>query len=297
MNNVEQVTIWSKENYENILNKVESEIAELRDDQSHNDKFELDWFLTQGFAEFVGKERATQWLKSIKDFYNDDEKEKPEWLQSLIDFLESVIGSSNNEDDGKACRVTYEDVDMNRKYGFALDGSEYNENNSFTSRSGITYKLYDQTKWWWSIVSKKGCMVTSAAVVSSSLWNFWITPWEVFGSRCRTKYPSDSVPILSENKLKSTKLSIWKNTSNEIISSLQNGNPAIIMAYGRNKWGQSRFTRNQHYMALLDISQDWSKIFVGNSYTGLWGSHSSNGWYPTSEVLTSVREATTFFRA
>lgn len=290
---IAQNNLQNNERYEEMLNIIETEISELKDDNLDNDDFNMDLLLTTWFAEFIWKEKAKQLIEVIESVYSDDKKEKPKSVKVLLDFLEAIAYVEN---DAINSWITWS-VDLNKKYGFALDGSEYNENNSFTSRSGITYKLYDQTQGWWPRVSKKGCMVTSAAVVSSSLWNYWVTPWIVFRGKQRNHYPSDSVPVLSGSKLKSKKLSIWNSTSREIIFSLQNGDPAIIMAYGKKKWGSSKFTSSQHYMALLDISEDWSMIFVGNSYTGLWGSHSSNGRYPTSEVLTSVKEATTFSQA
>lgn len=205
---------------------------------------------------------------------------------------------------------TTETIDTTQTFGIAEDGWDYTPNNSYTnSKSGIKYKLYDQTRWPWAwyrydntrTVSNNWCMLTSAAVVASSLWNFNVTPWDLFKSHKHTLV-RDSVPAESNKKLKSNL--IWFNkgwtqdanneTLSQIKENLQKWNPAIIMVKGRAKWWKSKFTSSQHYMALLDISDDGSKIFVGNSCTRLWWDRSSNGWYPTTDVLTSVREATLF---
>lgn len=87
---VEQNNNQEKESYENTLKKVETEIAELNDDNVDNDKIELDWLLTQWFAKYLWVEKAKIMLDSI----NKMEK-KPEWLQQLEDFLKSASLSLN----------------------------------------------------------------------------------------------------------------------------------------------------------------------------------------------------------
>lgn len=295
--------IQSDKEYKYLLSEIDSEIAELTDEDVNNDGFELDWCLTEWFAHYLWKEKAQQWLESIKNVYSDDCEEIPEWVQEFVDFLESIEESPSNE---APAEVQDSDVDFSKKYGYALDGSEYNSDNSFTSKSGITYKLYDQTEGSWSLsqeneeqvkeykyMKNRWCMLTAAAVVASSLWNFNLTPWD-FYKNFKHKLVSSSVPLASDGKLKADKINNLKSVKDKIVKGLQEWNPAIIMAFGQNKWGASKFTNGQHYMALLDISEDWSKIFVWNSHTADNWSYSSNWWYPTSEVLTSVKEATIF---
>ncbi len=219
--------------------------------------------------------------------------------EEVVERVGSYLWEFKGDIESSAPKVDY--VDTSKKYGIALDGSEYNTSNSFTSRSWITYKLYDQTKWPWSMnkysdgrtMKQKWCMLTSAAVVASSLWNFSITPWDLF-NRHRHELVATSVPAESKWKLKQKVV----KTNSEIIDWLKSGNPVIIKVEGKNrKWWKSKFTSSQHYMSLLDISEDGSKVFVGNSHISDWGNYSSNGWYSTNEVLTSVREATVFYRS
>ena len=302
MEEIVQDKIKSDDNYENLLNKVELEIAELNDNLIDNDDVDLNWSISQGFADFIWKEKAQQWLQSIRNVYPDN-SDLPEWLQDFIDFLESIeLSSGESEPLNETVDANLSDgVDLQKKYGFALDNSEYDESNSYTSRSWITYKLYDQTKWPWAnykykdgkTMSYKWCMLTSAAIIASSLWNFSLTPWDLF-KRHRHDSVVKSVPAESMWKLDSQSLSVKSN--DDIISGLQEWNPVIIKVTGRNSWGCSSFTWGQHYMALLDISSDCSKIFVWNSHTADRWNYSSNWWYPTSEVLTSVKEATVFFQ-
>ena len=109
----------------------------------------------------------------------------------------------------------------------------------------------------------------------------------------------DSVPQESNWKLRSNLIYNWKKDADNwiignITQHLKAWNPAIIMVKGRQDGGNNKYTNSQHYMALLDISDDGSKIFVWNSCKNLWGRCSSNWWFPTNDILTSVREATLF---
>ena len=179
--------------------------------------------------------------------------------------------------------------------GVSSDGTTYTN-----SKSGATYKLYDQGVGDWANyqysdgkdMAYRGCMLTAAASISSAA-NTSVNPGTLFKEH-RHDYVASSVPAESNGKIKSQSISIDGNTNNNIVQNLQQGNSAIIMVKGRNDGGSSKFTSGQHYMALLDISDDGKKIFVGNSHVNDGGKYSANGWYPTEEVLESIREATVF---
>ena len=197
----------------------------------------------------------------------------------------------------KSTTVTHS-ADTSRTYGIATDAGSYNSNNSYVnSKNGITYKLYDQGMGDWAgyvysdgaTMKNNGCMLTSASVLSSAV-DSSITPGNFFNSSYRHEFVSNSVPAQSNGNFQAISVS----DPQTIISNLQQGNPAIVMVKGYKKGGSSSFTTSQHYMALLDISDDGSQVFVGNSHSTDGGARSGNGWYPTSEVLTSVNEATVF---
>ena len=193
----------------------------------------------------------------------------------------------------------------NSKYGCAIDGGVYNKANSFTNRYGVKYKLYDQTLWPWSslkygdgkLFDYKWCMLTAAAVITSSL-NYQITPTNFFNKKYRHEYVYNSIPKYSSQKIKSYRyLRMGSDTNRKVVENLKKGNPAIIKVVWGKK-GESKFTWDQHYLALLDVSNDWKKIYVGNSHiSGASNEYAAHWWYPTNEVLKSVNEATTFYRA
>jgi len=228
--------------------------------------------------------------EKIKNFFNPKNNDNK---------TENITPTNNN--------TIINNIDTSKIFGIAENGWEYTSNNSFTNHiTGKTYKLYDQTigprAWYqyndWKDMSYRWCMLTSAAVVASSLWNYNITPWDLFNHH-RHVLVRDSVPKESNGKLSSNLIYNWKNDANNgiidnITKHLKTWNPAIIMVKGSHDGGNNKFTSSQHYMALLDISDDWSKIFVWNSCKNLWGRCSSNGWFPTNDILTSVREATLF---
>ena len=169
------------------------------------------------------------------------EEEIVERTNSDLSELEENVNSWNNS------------VDISKRYGFSVGVETYDENNSFLSSSGMTYKLYDQRKFRHSLVSS-------------------------------------SVPVISGGKLNSRKAS----SNEEVLSELKKWNPAVIKVKWAKQRGASKFTSGQHYMALLDISPDGSKVFVWNSHVLDGGKYSSSGWYSTSEVFTSVDERTVF---
>ncbi len=65
---------------------------------------------------------------------------------------------------------------------------------------------------------------------------------------------------------------------NRIIQHLKSGNTAII--YVLNKFG-SEFAYTQHYMALLDINENGTKIFVSNPS----GTGRKTGWIETTRLF------------
>ena len=159
------------------------------------------------------------------------------------------------------------------------------------SINGIRYILYNQIDSRWasvkypsgSTIGDIGCMITSVAVVSSA-YDTSITPKTVFDSY-RHNYPYDGINGLAGNGFDCEKISAY-NSKDKILSSLASGKVVVIMAYGKNKNGASRFTSSQHYMALLDYKDN--QIFIGNSYSN--SGYGRSGWYDKDTVLTSVQE-------
>lgn len=77
-------------------------------------------------------------------------------------------------------------------------------------------------------------------------------------------------------------------TKDQIKDRLNQGYVGIIQVYGRNKGGKSSFTSVQHYMALIDYSDN--EFFVENAYSN--SAHGKYGWYNADEVLESYQNIT-----
>ena len=128
-------------------------------------------------------------------------------------------------------------------------------------------------------------MITSAAVVASAARSD-VTPETVYRSYLHTN-PSDSIPHLSDNNF----TCIFGATSKTKIQDYLNaGKVIVIKVWGSTNGGSSPFTSSQHYMALIDISSDNSKVYVGNSH-GDGSGRKATGWFNIDEVLTSIQTA------
>ena len=167
--------------------------------------------------------------------------------------------------------------------------SEYNDTNSHkNSINGVRYMLYNQADPKWGSVTYPsgktiaavGCLITSTAVVSSAA-DSSVTPYTVFNNGARHQYPYTGVIHSTGSEWFSCKMG--SITYDNIINELKKGNAVVIKVEEA-----SAFTSSQHYMALIDISSDGKKIFVGNSYAS--GGYGRNGWFDAGVVLTDVHE-------
>lgn len=159
------------------------------------------------------------------------------------------------------------------------------------SINGINYVIYEQQNTKWSTLSyanddiaNSGSSIIATSVIASG-YDSKMDPHYVYYSGYKNYSPSDAINNLSKQTFK---CQIKSMTNIEIISDLKKGNVAIILVYGQSKSGSSKFTNMQHYMALIDIKQDGSQIYVGNSYNNESITYTKSGWYNASEVLTSV---------
>ncbi len=168
--------------------------------------------------------------------------------------------------------------------------SEYTDSNSHkNSINGVRYMLYNQADPRWGkqkysngkTIAEIGCLLTSISVVSSA-GNSEVTPLYAFKKKTYNYYMTNAIPRLAGSD--SFKCKVGSISTDGIVNQLKKGNVAIIMVKA-DSW----FTSSQHYMALIDITSDGKKIFVGNSY-GTGSGAGSNGWFNTKTVLTDVHE-------
>ena len=168
--------------------------------------------------------------------------------------------------------------------------NQYDPNNSYTSSiNGIMYNLYNQSDSKWKGVyfgngqdiDQNGCMITSVAVISSSV-DPSITPLTVFNSKYRHSFPYTGINALTNGVFSCSHE--WVTKSN-VIDNLKKGNVLVIMVKDKSK-----FTGSQHYMSLIDISSDGSKIYVGNSYGSGKGNYNRTGWFSTADIIEDIHE-------
>ena len=165
--------------------------------------------------------------------------------------------------------------------------ASYYKNETNRIRYNVNYQ--NDAKWGsvkypsGSTINEIGCMISSIAVVVSAA-DSSVTPKTVFDSGHRHSYPRNAINSLSNGMFNCV---AGSTSAANIKNALAGGKVVVIKVYGSKKGGSSSFTSSQHYMALLDISNN--QIFVGNGYstsgTGL------AGWFDASKVLTSVQEA------
>jgi len=175
---------------------------------------------------------------------------------------------------------------------------EYDSNESgevhTNSHTGIKYKIYNQGDSRWghykfsggSTMESIGCMVTSAAVVSSS-YDASITPVTVFNGQHRHSYPGTSVPSLTSSNYKLVSSAGYEgggalSCASTIKNNLKKGNVVIIRVFGPHS-----LTTSAHYVALIDYNVSGDKVYVGNSKTT--GNNQNAGWYPASDILYNIQ--------
>ena len=163
------------------------------------------------------------------------------------------------------------------------------------SINGIIYNLYNQSDSRWGTVnypnigkniSQIGCMISSTAVISSA-YDDRITPKTVF-DKARHQEPYVGIPTMTDNNFSCSKTTSISKSN--VMTELKKGNVIVIQVKG--KLGSS-FTDSQHYMSLIDISEDGSKVYIGNSYGSGTGTYNSTGWFDINIVLNGASEVHT----
>ena len=170
-------------------------------------------------------------------------------------------------------------------------------------KSGLTFKLYSQSSGpWKNELSESWCMNTSAACVCSAI-DSSITP-ATFYNKAQHEFVYDSIPRISNHKLKVTKLLEWEKnnrgdqklqeTQKKIKEHLKKWYPAIFMVRGKWNGGKNTLTSSQHYMAAVDIRSKNGKeeIFIANKSGNKWGER-----VPANQAFVSMKQASLYSKA
>lgn len=168
------------------------------------------------------------------------------------------------------------------------------EYKTYTSAvNGRTYIWYRQNFGPWQnersgsgyTLNKSGCYATAVTIVASgygstkipswnnNLYNMLNTQSHNLGRGC----PSDSTG--------GKDIGINSSDYQTIVDWISSGGEVIIHVLGRTHNGHSDYTSAQHWMPLVDISEDGSQVYVMDPYTS---SNRKEGWQPLSEILKSL---------
>lgn len=201
--------------------------------------------------------------------------------------------SSNNNDNPDNEDINDKNDVQNNK------NPEYNTSYAYTnSNNGIKYIKYEQRDPRWNdlkfgsgTVGDRGCNMISSAVIASA-YDSNITPYTIYNSDYRSSDPAVVIESLTNGAFNCQKNTYYDTfgLADIVKNNLKAGNPVVILVKGVTDSGKSKFTSDQHYMALIDISSDESQIYVGNSYGNSSSTYGQATWFKTEDVLTNLRE-------
>ena len=232
-------------------------------------------------------------LDKIEELKAEREEQRLEQVEQEKEELDQAV-QENYQEQQEAIQEKEEQEQQQQSQSAGGKNGTYKN-----TKNNLKYNLYEQRGGDWQnlsfpgsdgtgTVGDRGCNMIAVAVVASA-YDSSLTPYDVYYSGYKSAHPYDAVNNLTDGKFSCSMSSSGANIKND----LQNGKAVITLVYGRDKGGSSPFTGSQHYMALIDISDDGSQIYVGNSYENGKYSKSKSGWYDATEVLTSVQQAHT----
>ena len=162
---------------------------------------------------------------------------------------------------------------------------------TYTSSNGKTYTWYLQDYGPWvsqvssnfgSTFAAAGCYCTSASIVASGYGDATLPSWSrnIYEFNLTSRMLHSACPGGVTTQLSDSQLT-------EIRNHLRNGGEVIVHVQGANRGGTSRYTSNQHWMPIVDISEDGTQIFNMNTTTSS-NSNGKSGWLDIKDVFTSV---------
>ena len=172
----------------------------------------------------------------------------------------------------------------------SIDNYEYEQ---YTSSNGKTYTWYFQDLGPWAkkkpsdygkkgshskTMAAAGCFCTTSAIIGSGYgdtdlpgWNRSIYEFDMENSKGCTGSASN----LSDSEIE------------EIQEWLYSGGEVIIHVLGAKKGGNSSYTGDQHWMPLVDISEDGQQVYIMNTVSS-YSDKSRYGWNDINKLKISV---------
>lgn len=249
-------------------------------------KWDTDAHGIMGFGSYISEHSThyfSQGYYSVSEIGNDSYCVPPEnWIKKVKSFMYDMYNAAELGIDvsgvpGKTGTVK-------------VQGTEVP---TYTASNGKTYIMYNQTKGPWAseiyvdgqTIAQCGCPTTACATVATGL-GISSTPTDF------KNFYTQGVEVLKNKGLTANRTTISNvqknvdvNHKNKIIGYLQQGHPVIFHTYGSEKGGESIFTSQEHWMALLDINAQATKVYVASG-----ASRSANGWYDIDTALVSLKD-------
>jgi len=177
-----------------------------------------------------------------------------------------------------------------------LEGMELS---TYTNSKELTFIEFKQDSGTWAsmkygetTIANEGCSITTISIVASSYGinktpNEW-TPSGNYISILNTikQFAPNTVavPIQGNGKSDGFAHQNVRNTDKKAIQEhLETGNPVVIHVLGNKKGYTNPYTSNQHWMALLDVSEDGKQVYVSNP-----NKNGGNGWVDIEYVLQAL---------
>lgn len=166
---------------------------------------------------------------------------------------------------------------------------------TYTNSAGKTFVEYKQNIGPWAqmsygdnTIAYQGCSITALAITLSG-YGYDYTPehWSSTSLISMTgqirSHLRNSVRVQVGATDGTANINVSNEHKQDIQEHLKTGDVVIIHVLGAKKGYSNPYTSSQHWMALLDVSEDGSQVYVSNPSGG-----KSNGWANIDQVLNSL---------
>lgn len=218
-------------------------------------------------------------------------------LAYCVSFERPQDSFERGKERGPKAREYYEKYKDLKAQEFIANENVYVDGYSgiYTSSTGRTYYEYKQNLGPWAdkeygigvytsdgrkqTVSNVGCYATSMAILESSA-DTSTTP-ETMRQRRNTTGGVSMDEVAEKTGMRYEYASADRN---KIIQHLQNGGVVLTYHHGEKKGSSSIYTRNQHWMLIIDINEDGSEVYLSNP-----SSLDKTGWQSMTDIMKGLQ--------
>lgn len=239
----------------------------------------------KGIYDFSQSDAGTVFGRSKYIYYTQEQINRIKEKQSVPN--KPITRTPSNEKE----IFTYQENSVGTNGITSIDDVELK---TYTNKAGRTFIEYKQNIGPWAsktydngTIEKIGCSITCLAIVSSG-YGYDYKPDKWSGPIVNMLGQAQSVSSKNTTRISiSPKTNVPRKNKKDIQEHLKAGNEVIIHVYGKGGKikGSNPYTSNQHWMVLLDISEDGSQVYVSNP----WNGHTT-GWADIDTVLISLAD-------